>query len=210
MYNCILSGGTGTKELDEYFLNKLKFQSKVLLITLARENSEKTKNWFISKYCSTMNFTVDVLSDVQPQSLQSYDAIYISGGNTFRLLYTLRNLNLLIELKNYIQSGKLVYGGSAGAIILGKSIQIAELLEENISQIENNLGLDLIEGFSILPHFKKELNLKKFSKIICLTEESGIIIENKKINIFGEVYLKENESINTFSTIKFSNSFFTF
>jgi len=53
---------------------------------------------------------------------KTIETIYIGGGNTFKLLKELKESGFDKELLKFIKEGKPVYGGSAGALILGKNI----------------------------------------------------------------------------------------
>ena len=54
--------------------------------------------------------------------LGGFSSVYLSGGNTFRLLALVRASGFDRELADFIRRGGCVYGGSAGAILLGKDI----------------------------------------------------------------------------------------
>lgn len=52
-----------------------------------------------------------------------YEVIFIGGGNTFRLLNTLQELNLLPAIRTAVLAGKMSYmGSSAGTNMAGKTI----------------------------------------------------------------------------------------
>lgn len=68
--------------------------------------------------------------------------------------------------------------------------------------LQNINGIGLVE-FSIEPHFNinnKEVleDLKKYSKetkIYALEDDAYIIMENKEIKLFGNIYSIENENV---------------
>src|SRR5512143_4149987 len=64
----------------------------------------------VKKIDSWMDLTGKTFRD-----LDGYDGVYISGGNTFFLLQQVRAHHLDAALDRFIQAGKPVYGGSAGA-----------------------------------------------------------------------------------------------
>ncbi|HEX9162085.1 MAG TPA: dipeptidase PepE, partial [Thermoanaerobaculia bacterium] len=51
------------------------------------------------------------------------DAIFVGGGNTFRLLKTLYELDLLDAIRTRVKSGMLYMGSSAGSVITAPTIR---------------------------------------------------------------------------------------
>ena len=95
--------------------------------------------------------------------------------------------NALIK---YIQFGGQVYGGSAGAIILGKRIDTHD--DENKIELKDVSGFSLLHNYSVACHFRDDQN-DRFIKwvtnnnlpIICLPEETGLIIKNDIASCVG-------------------------
>ncbi|WP_281975350.1 Type 1 glutamine amidotransferase-like domain-containing protein [Halobacillus litoralis] len=54
--------------------------------------------------------------------LQSFSAIYFSGGSTFTLLNEIKNSGFDKILIRYLKAGGIIYGQSAGAIIFGSDV----------------------------------------------------------------------------------------
>lgn len=90
--------------------------------------------------------------------LDAADIICISGGNTFELLARLREHQLIVPLKEFVSNGGTVYGGSAGAILMGSDIDIADAgkggLDENAVGIRDTQGLSLVGDLVVFPHFE--------------------------------------------------------
>lgn len=127
----------------------------------------------------------------------NYDGIHLSGGNTFRFLYSLRKRNLLHSLKSYLQNGGVLIGVSAGSIITTKSIDTAQFLDEDIIGLEDRSSLGIVD-FDFMPHWSEEQSekyldlLKDYSKlknkeIYACKDGDGIVIEGEEIKLIGDI-----------------------
>lgn len=135
--------------------------------------------------------------DPLAQSLDEYDAIYIGGGNTWSLMKEIKDSGFDDRLKKYLETDKLYYGGSAGAIIMGKFISPQQ--DPNEVALEDTTGLDVLSTFSIGCHYKdSEIQFYKDwaeanqSKLLLLTEESGVIFDQGGFKPTGK-YIVLNE-----------------
>jgi len=202
-----LSGGGDAKdsfELDKKFFALLNNNSKILYIPIAlgrdKIGYEACYDWFstiISRHSleKDIDFTM-LLEDDNIPNLNGYNAIYVGGGNTYRLLDYVYRKNFIKNFLDFIKSGGIIYGGSAGAIIMGKDIRIVE--EENDKNYQNFLGLNLLEGKSVKCHYEDNFDLEIFSfvqkigsQVLALPENAGLILDanSKVIEIIGEVYI---------------------
>ncbi|WP_236809547.1 Type 1 glutamine amidotransferase-like domain-containing protein [Bacillus glycinifermentans] len=75
--------------------------------------------------------------------MDRFSAVYIGGGNTFRLLKHVTDTRFNDILQSYAKRGGIVYGGSAGAIILGKHIMTCSHMDDN------NVGLNEFDGWGL-------------------------------------------------------------
>lgn len=116
--------------------------------------------------------------------IQSYDVMYVCGGNTFHLLNEIRNTGFDKKIIEFINSDKIYVGVSAGSIIMGPSI--------TTSSDKNKVGLKDINGFNffskaIVPHYQRkeksiidELEKKNQWKIIRLND-------GQAVEVLGEI-----------------------
>lgn len=206
----ILSGGgdaSESKSLDTLFvklLSQRKIQSrkqgKLLYLPIAWKSGDFTacKQWFLSTFSALGWKKSDVvmwtdLSGKKFENLAPFAGIYIGGGNTFYLLHQLRISGFDKLLLQFIQSNKPIYGGSAGAIIFGKSIATAGFGKDSDSNdvgLKNFSGLNLLQGFSVQCHYEQEQEkeLLAFSKkfpVIALSARSGLFVTKDKIQVLG-------------------------
>lgn len=185
-----LSGGgneNDSRYLDEIFIKLLNEKATVLYIPHAnqkqeKENHKSSLNWFnsvLKNIDSHKQITVDYFKNLtEITDLNIYSAIYIDGGNTYYLMKLLRDSNFDKKLIEYHKNGGTIYGGSAGAIVLGKNIATAD--DDNFVNLDNLIGLDIMDGFSVKCHYQGE-DLqdcsKEKNKTIYLHEKSGVIIQ---------------------------------
>lgn len=191
----VLSGGGDidqTFELDEKYFNLLGNYSKILYIPVALEINPRANETYFKWFSSLLekhdkgkieiDFTMITGDGVIP-NLSLFDSIYFGGGNTYKLLHFVMTSGLNKKIQQYLASGGVVYGGSAGAIILGKDVRTVE--NENIKKSPLNNGLDLLAGKSISCHYtqSEDDKLRKLaqslqSEIIALPEDSGLITDS--------------------------------
>jgi dipeptidase E len=197
-----LSGGGDEKQsflFDKFFFANLPKNAKFLYIPIALRGHplyKKTQEWMngILKLQKRVDLKFEIARNLQNynfRKLKKFNSIYIGGGNTWNLLSEIKKNNFNKLLTKYTESHGQVYGGSAGAIILGKRIDTQD--DINKFQIIDTKGLDLLSGYSVACHFKKkqEKDLKIWVKnnvtpLICLPEESGIIVKKNTILCIGE------------------------
>jgi len=142
------------------------------------------------------------------EKLFDYDALYIGGGNTFELLQFLNQNGLFEQIKLFYESGRPIYGGSAGAIILGKNIGTVE--EENNNNYRYDEGFNILDGCSFICHYEPTLDQKiqnfvfKYKQnVIAIPEDAGIKIENGKITkLFGKSFVFNSEGKKVLGLIK--------
>ena len=139
---------------------------------------------------------IEMLLDLEKDiDLHKYDAIYIGGGNTFKLLKKIKDSKFDKKLIKYYKSGGIIYGGSAGAIILGKDIRTALLCadkDKNLVNLKDTSGLNLVKNFDIQCHFEddqvkehQDYIKKTNTNIIAIPEESALVIEDNEFKAIG-------------------------
>lgn len=188
-----LSGGGNEKQsfpLDKFFFDTLPKNGRFLYIPIAIRGHKLYSTadvWMkgvteLHRRGDVQFETVDDLSKYNLESLKEFNGIYIGGGNTWSLIQELRSSGFASILFQYLEAGGDVYGGSAGAIILGKNIDTHD--DENKVGLQDVSGFNLLANFSVACHFKDEQNqrfktwaIHNHLPIICLSEETGLVIE---------------------------------
>ncbi len=92
------------------------------------------------------------LHDVSnPQrALQNAEAVFVGGGNTFRLLKGLYDFDLLEPIRRAVEAGLPYIGSSAGSIVAGPSLRTTK--DMPVVQPPSFAALGIVD-FQISPHY---------------------------------------------------------
>lgn len=119
-----------------------------------------------------------------------FDIIYVCGGNVFHYLDRMRKTNICKEIKRFVKKGVGYFGISAGSIVAGKEISIANICITSPHD-RNDIGLKDLNGLRltdtiIYPHYSKDKEkvIKKFeeknkSKVLRLTDKQALLVIGK-------------------------------
>ena len=140
---------------------------KVLYITTAIDGEkDDDKSWVCEEYKIGNNIIIN-----------DFDIIYMMGGNTIYLLDMVKKYNFGEVIKGFINKGKIYIGSSAGSQILGSTIELNKIYEDNFVNMTDFTGLGIIDK-EIVPHTnRKEELIKNVNKdnLILLYDGDGII-----------------------------------
>lgn len=166
---------------------------------------------------------IEMLTDIysiDKYNLNNYSSIFIGGGNTYRLLYLLKDSGAFSIIKNYIENDGIVMGGSAGAIIFSQDIHCTDYADGNIVNLTDTRGFNVIKGFDICCHYtnkdaeRNEYEFKFISnyvangnKVFALPEESSLFVEDDKLTVIGS---RECTIFSTQKTILDPNTIYKF
>ncbi len=213
----LCGGGSGIQTADAYekFSGLIGDKSKPLLyIPLAMYdcNMDDCYTWIKEELKSYNIENIEMVrapKDLVDKSLEDYSAIFIGGGNTYKLLFELKLTEFYDKLKEYINNNGIVFGGSAGAIIMGKDIKSCNLDDGNEVGLVDTKGIDVLNGYSVLCHYtnrSEEQNEKNKSyltelsnemKVIAIPEEDTMFISDSGIEVYGDkpYYIFDNGNI---------------
>jgi len=202
MTKLILGGGGGAeneKPLDELLLSLMP-KGKMLYIPLHWKSGdfEGCLEWIKSVFAPLGFKDIEMWTKLEGktyESLKSFGAIFIGGGNTYVLMNELRRTNFTHVLNQFVKSDRPVFGGSAGAIIWGKDIRTASFGEdsdENTVGLADFTGLNRVNGYTIQCHYKsnQDKELAQFVKenklpVIALPEGTGLYVQNDRVLVKG-------------------------
>ncbi|MDX9953104.1 MAG: Type 1 glutamine amidotransferase-like domain-containing protein [Anaerolineae bacterium] len=196
-----LAGGGGASDslpLDQVFARWVGTQGRLLYWPVALRGTrpfQSCLDWIRATFepLGITNITMwTELSEHQARELNEFDAVYIGGGNTYALLAQLLQNDFDRHLMEYIQRGRAIYGGSAGAVVLGRDIRSVKHLDRNEVGLKETSGLDVAEGHVIWVHYRPEDDdlidayAERYAQpVLAMSERSGIVIDEAGIRSVG-------------------------
>jgi dipeptidase E len=166
------------KEIRD-FLGKT---ARILFVPYALHDHESyTKR--VSERLARMSYTVEGLhcAPFPTQAIANAEAIFIGGGNTFRLLKQLYDFDLLSALRQQVAAGTPYIGSSAGSNIAGPTIRTTN--DMPIVEPPSFVALGFVP-FQINPHY---LDADPHSTHMGETREERIsqFLEENEIPVIG-------------------------
>src|SRR6185503_10719100 len=174
--------------------------NRILFIPFALNDHDsyaaKARNRF-----SAMGYEFESIHEAQDplEAVEAMEAIFIGGGNTFRLLKALYAFDLLSAIRRRIEHGVPYVGSSAGANVAGPTIKTTNDMPIVEPPSFNALGL---VPFQINPHYldpdpdsthmgeTREQRIKEFHEenetpVVGLREGSWIQVEDGHATLGG-------------------------
>lgn len=120
--------------------------------------------------------------------LSSYDVVWFGGGNLHYLRWIMRESGFDAFAKDLLENKVILGGGSAGAIVFGKSLKHYDLVDDSaLSPTLIKEGLDL-SGITVIPHWGvdeyqdllsniNELYLKEGVETVLINDSQAVMIE---------------------------------
>ena len=198
----ILAGGgdaPDSRPLDDRFAEWLGPQGRLLYLPVASGGKADGYAGHLAWITSVFRplGVADIRMWTEPEShtpaeLDDFSGVYIGGGNTFRLLHLLRRTGFDMVLRRYALAGGAVYGGSAGAIVLGADIASCERDDPNTVGLSGTRGLDLLGGHDVWCHFVPDQAAQVQAwadasgrPVYALTERAGLCVEGGEVRSAG-------------------------
>jgi dipeptidase E len=208
-----LSGGGSGEDslnLDKRFIESIDKTKPVLYIPIAMDSNKhpypECLGWLKGNF-SNFNFdnfvmwTEEDLKNKREEDFKHFSGIYIGGGNTFKLLDDLKKFGTFEILQTLAHKDIPIYGGSAGAIILTRSILSASYFDTNAIDLKYFSALNMTHGFDIWCHYNTSMkediitfiDQYNLNKTLALPENSGLYVTEECVEIIGpgEVMLFE-------------------
>ena len=201
MGDLILAGGgdaCDSMHADD-LLRSLCIQNPTLLyIPVALDSSkisyEDARAWIVSVFVPR-GFEITMWADLPTTDdlgLDQFGAVYIGGGNTFSLLKQIRESRFGDLLRQLGSGTGVIYGGSAGAIIIGKDIRTCAHMDENTVALSKFEGLDLLKGLSVWCHYDRDEDTRieiyvrrNGTPVLAIPEKGALHVSNSTLTAVG-------------------------
>jgi dipeptidase E len=163
-----------------------------LYIPVAMDESKHdgAREWFSGTY-GGFYAHIEMLSRLGDlDHTKTFDVIYIGGGNTGRLLDQIYKSRFDKYLATHLCQARLVYGGSAGAIVLGRTILTTPATEHSIRR---NDGLDLLDGKAVVAHYNDQTDRANVvnmchrlrNTLLAIPEDAGVVVDGQQMKRVG-------------------------
>ena len=142
----LCGGGVGQKtiEVNRRLNEIIDHNKKILYVPLAMDEEDhpydECLEWVKGELASVQISDIEMVrtfEELASKNYNDYSAIFIGGGNTFKLLKGIKESGTFYKIKDYIEHDVIVYGSSAGAIIFGYDIDSCASMDSN------NVGLKI-------------------------------------------------------------------
>ena len=151
---------------------------------------------------AAMGYSVEAAHAVPDarEAIEQTDAIFVGGGNTFRLLKALQDLDLLDPIRRKVKDGAPYIGSSAGSNVAGPTIKTTKDMPIVQPRSFDSLGL---VPFQISPHFQdpdpnsthmgetQEERILQFleenqTPVVGIREGASLVCENSAVTLKGD------------------------
>ncbi|MBP5656226.1 Type 1 glutamine amidotransferase-like domain-containing protein [Candidatus Saccharibacteria bacterium] len=140
---------------------------KLLYITTAADGESGDMSWADAEYKNILALGIldknihEYKIGSSEVNLDTFDVVYVLGGNTFYLMNKIREFDFDKQIKSAIEKGITYIGSSAGSIILGTTLKPAEVYGDiPVSDKQSYDGLGIING-AIIPHMNQKSDAYK-------------------------------------------------
>ena len=210
----LCGGGAGEKNtLANAKLNEIIDNSKpILYVPLAFDEDEHPYDscfeWIQEELKNVQIPYIDMVrtfEELASKKYNEYSAMFIGGGNTYKLLKGLKESGSFNKIKEYIENDGVVLGSSAGTVIFSEDIDIISSMDPNDVKLMDTKGFGVLNGISFFPHYtnikkklsaeENELRTKRFtdsiiefsynSKVIAIPEEDAIYVNGDTYEVIG-------------------------
>ena len=190
----LTSTGLSSESAQSYTqsVDDLSLQVVSIVVTASEGKKENKYVQLALKQFSMLGVKTINLIDLELGEIAPDDTtiLYVAGGNTFKLMYFARKTNFAGTIQDLLNRNGIYIGVSAGAIIVGNSIEGA-LIEgdENLVQMEDFNGFNLVD-YAIFPHSDdsiktKALEMNIFKNPLFIDNQQAFLIEIKDKQILN-------------------------
>ena len=149
--NSTLHGSAYLDHAEEEIRDVLGAIKRVLFVPFALNDRDAYAAQARQRF-EAMGYALDSVHETRDAkaAVDSAEAIFIGGGNTFRLLDSLYQFDLLLPIRRRVEAGMLYLGSSAGAVVAAPTIKTTNDMPIVQPPSFNSLGLI---SFQINAHY---------------------------------------------------------
>ena len=207
MHTLLLTSAGIVPEIKNYFLSVLPKKrpenNKVAFVTTAAYGESKNPTWMEKdrqllyecgiRHIEDLDFKGKTQGDLE-LILSDKDIIFVNGGNTFYLLKWAKESGFDKVLPDFLKSGGLYVGVSAGSYIACPTIEAATWKHQD----RNRVGITDLTAFGLVQflitaHFEEKYRVivvqaAKSTKypIVALTDRQAVLVRDGKVQVVGE------------------------
>jgi dipeptidase E len=187
--------------VEEQIKSFLGHATKILFFPFALHDRDTYATQAKARFAA-MGYAVEAAHAVPDarEAIEQTDAIFVGGGNTFRLLKTLQDLDLLDPIRRRVKGGAPYIGSSAGSNVAGRTIKTTKDMPIVQPRSFDSLGL---VPFQISPHFQdpdpnskhmgetQEERILQFleeneTPVVGIREGAWLVCENSAVTLKGD------------------------
>ena len=186
--SCDFGNPTSARFISDHLCKPIS-DCKVLYFPNERVTPEKIKSGKYEARVAVFGFqkkNIYVANYFEPTPFfdLDIDVIYVSGGNTFGTMKLIRDSGFDKAIVDYVHSGVVYIGGSAGAHIATADIAHVAKYDKDTFDLSDFSGLGLYKGILIC-HYTEErkadfdtLNSLGKYRVIALRDDQSILIKD--------------------------------
>ncbi len=187
--------------VEQQIKSFLGYATKILFFPFALHDRDTYAAKAKARFAA-MGYSVEAAHAVPDarEAIEQTDAIFVGGGNTFRLLKALQDLDLLDPIRRKVKDGAPYIGSSAGSNVAGPTIKTTKDMPIVQPRSFDSLGL---VPFQISPHFQdsdpnskhmgetQEERILQFleenqTPVVGIREGAWLVCENSAVTLKGD------------------------
>lgn len=130
--------------------------------------------------------SIFVYDKENPENNKKADYVYVPGGNTFKLLYEMKQCGAIEVIRDMVKSGSTYIGASAGAEAATVDIEYVTALEDNNYQFDDYRALGFTDDI-IIPHSdQRDHHLMAVCRGLAERKRMAVGIGNDKVHVYNE------------------------
>ena len=197
-------GGCGEQVKESYALLKRKVDTNKPLfyipLAMEKEKYPSCLEWITGELAEFNISKIKMITSAEElcvKNLAGYAALFIGGGNTYKLLAELKSCNAFQKINAFLEEDGVVFGGSAGAILFGKTIDSCRHADSNKVGLKEVTGFNQVFGAYIGAHYPNDNPIKTAeatanftqlsdqASVIALPEEDTLMIDKNTVKVVG-------------------------